>query len=177
MTVSFQTPTLETERLILRAPKPSDSDAFIKAYAADRMKWAGGPKTAKEAWRLLGLEIGHWVLRGFGMFVVTLKGEDHPRGIVGHWFPHGWAEKEVGWVLLNPEDEGKGIAREAAETCLAHAFGPLGWDTAVSYIHPDNAASISLAERLGAKLDADAPLPEVDGPCLVYRHPRPEGML
>jgi RimJ/RimL family protein N-acetyltransferase len=176
MSVTFSTPTLETERLVLRAPKPSDTEVFVEAYAADRMKWAGGPKTPKEAWRLFGLEIGHWVLRGFGMFVVTLKGEDHPRGIVGNWFPHGWAEKEVGWVILNPADEGKGIAYEAAKACVAHAFGPLGWKTAVSYIHPVNASSIALAERLGARLDPDAPMPEVDSPCVIYRHPKPAGL-
>ena len=173
MTVAFSAPTLETERLLLRAPKPADADRFMQAYGAERMKYVGGPKTPAEAWRLLGLEIGHWIMRGYGMFAVTLKGEDRLCGIVGHWYPQGWAETEIGWVILDPEDEGKGIAYEAAKACVDHAFGPLGWDTAVSYIHPDNAASIALAERLGATLDPDAPLPETDKPCLVYRHPRP----
>ena len=61
----------------------------------------------------------------------------------------------------------------AAAAARDHAFGALGWETAVSYIDPDNIRSVALAERLGARHD-----PEARGPgensCLVYRHPRPE---
>ncbi len=174
MSVVFQTPTLETERLILRPPKPSDAPTFMAFYATERSQYTGGPKTARRAWDFFGTEIGHWVMNGFGMFVVTLKGDDTPLGIVGHWYPHGWAEKEVGWVLFDAAHEGKGIAREAAEACVAYAYDTLGWDTVVSYIAPENDASIKLAERLGAKLDANAPKPESSGPCLIYRHPIPE---
>jgi RimJ/RimL family protein N-acetyltransferase len=52
----------------------------------------------------------------------------------------------------------------------AHAFRDLGWTTAVSYIDPDNARSIALAERLGAVRDRGARQPVFDKPCLVYRH-------
>lgn len=50
------------------------------------------------------------------------------------------------------------------------------WDqgikTLVSYIDPANARSIALAERLGARHDPDAPLPEGETPeeTIVYRH-------
>ena len=77
------------------------------------------------------------------------------------------------WVLFGAAHEGQGIAREAATACIAHAFDTLGWDTAVSYIAPENAASIALAERLGATLDPDAPQPETTYPILIYRHPNP----
>lgn len=172
--VTFTTPSLETERLILRAPKPSDTEAFMAFYATDRSEFTGGPKTAREAWNFFGTEIGHWVMNGFGMFVVTLKGDDTPLGIVGHWYPHGWAEKEVGWVLFDQAYEGKGFAQEAAQACIAYAFETLGWTTVVSYIAPENTASVKLAERLGAVLDGDAPKPATSNPCLIYRHPKPE---
>ncbi|TMV69267.1 GNAT family N-acetyltransferase, partial [Thioclava sp. BHET1] len=81
--------------------------------------------------------------------------------------------REMGWSLWSAEGEGRGYAREAARAVIAHAFGPLGWDTAVSYIAPDNARSIALAERLGAIRDDSAAHPG-DTPCLVYRHPKPE---
>ena len=173
MSVTFATPTLETERLILRGFKASDADVFVAAFAEQRMEYAGGPMTPKLAWRHFAANIGHWVARGFGMFIVTRKDDDTPLGIVGHWFPHSWAEREVGWVLFDADHEGKGIAREAATACIAHAFDTLGWDTAVSYIAPENAASIALAERLGATLDPDAPQPETTYPILIYRHPNP----
>ena len=101
--------------------------------------------------------------------------DDTPLGIVGHWYPWGWPETEVGWVLFDSAHEGKGYATEAARRCVTHAWDALGWDTAVSYIAKDNLASVRVAERLGATLDADAAAPNPDKPCLVYRHPRPEG--
>lgn len=174
MTVTFSTPTLETERLILRGPKPSDAATFIEAFGQDRMKYAGGPKTPREAWNFFGTEIGHWVMNGFGMFVVTWKNDDTPLGIVGHWYPFGWAEKEVGWVLFDQKHEGKGIAAEAAKACVQYARENLGWDEVVSYISPENTGSIKLAESLGARHDPAAPQPETTNPCLVFRHPKPE---
>ncbi|WP_298839844.1 GNAT family N-acetyltransferase [uncultured Roseobacter sp.] len=170
----FDTPVLETERLVLRAPAPADADAFMAFYQTDRARFVGGPMTPRQAWNFFGTEIGHWVMRGFGMFTVTRRGSDAPLGIVGHWYPHGWPEKEVGWVLFDATSEGQGIAREAARACLDHAWTVLGWDTIVSYIDRGNNASVRLAERLGAALDTGATIPNPEKDVLVYRHPRPE---
>lgn len=174
MSVTFQTPTLETERLVLRGPKPSDADIFIAFYGTDRARFVGGPMGPKGAWGFFATEIGHWTIRGYGMFVVTLKGDDTPLGIVGHWCPHGWPETEIGWVLFDKENEGKGIAYEAAKACIDHAWNVLKWDTIVSYISFGNDASVALAERLGAVKDSAAPQPKPDDPCFVYRHPKPD---
>ncbi|MEL6197391.1 MAG: GNAT family N-acetyltransferase, partial [Pseudomonadota bacterium] len=146
---AIEIPTLETERLILRAPLPRDAEASIGFMMSERSKFVGGPQTRNKAWRSFALEIGHWVLRGFGMWTVTLKGDDRALGIVGCWYPEGWPEKEIGWTLLE-EAEGKGITQEAALAARAHAYGTLGWPTAVSYIDHGNDRSIALAERLGA---------------------------
>lgn len=174
MSVTFTTPTLETERLILRGPRPADVPVFMEFYGTDRAQFVGGPMQPWQSWGFFGTEMGHWIMRGYGMFVVTHKGDDTPLGIVGHWYPQGWPETEIGWVLFSEDHEGKGIAFEAAQACIDHAWNVLKWDTIVSYIDPNNAASIALAERLGATLDPDAEYckPGKDG--LVYRHPRPE---
>ncbi|MEL6889235.1 MAG: GNAT family N-acetyltransferase, partial [Pseudomonadota bacterium] len=108
-----------------------------------------------------------------GMFSVTRHGDDAALGIVGHWYPRGWPEKEVGWVLFDPGSEGQGIAYEAAQACIDHAWTTLEWPTIVSYISHGNDASVALAKRLGATPDADAARPHPDRPCHVYRHPRP----
>ena len=63
------------------------------------------------------------------------------------------------------------MAAEAARAVLAHVFGTLGWTTAVSYISPQNARSIALAERLGAVRDAGAAGPAESD--LVFRHSPP----
>ena len=168
------TPVLTTERLTLRAPAPQDAEAFVAFYGTARSKYVGGPMGARMAWNFFGTEIGHWAIRGFGMFTVTRKGDDTPLGIAGHWYPHGWPETELGWVLFDSATEGTGLAHEAAEACLDHAWTVLEWQETVSYIAPENHRSVALAERLGAKLDKNAPQPKPDKPCLVYRHPKPK---
>ncbi len=165
------TPILETRRLVLRAPEPGDwpdFDAFLASPRADFIR--SGDYALGQTWRAFGHVIGHWVLRGFGNFVFTLKGSGRALGMAGPWFPAGWPEREIGWTVWTPEAEGKGYAFEAARAARAFAFDALGWDTAVSYIDPANARSIALAERLGAARDDAARHPAGDRPCLVYRH-------
>ena len=165
------TPTLETERLILRAPGPQDWPASAAFLASGRARFVGGPADEGQAWRIFGHVVGHWVLRGFGLFVFCDKARDRALGTAGPWYPATWPEGEIGWTLWHAEDEGQGYAFEAAQAARAHAYGALGWQTAVSYIAPDNARSIALAERLGAVRDDDAA--RVDADDIVYRHPAP----
>lgn len=167
-------PTLTTERLTLRGPEPRDAEAFIAYFATERSQFTGGPMSRREAWRSFAVEIGHWQLLGFGMWTITEKGADTALGVVGLWYPEGWPEKELGWMLW-PEAEGRGIAQEAALRARAHAFDTLGWTTAVSYIAPGNTRSIALAERLDAIHDDTAKYPG-DTPCHVYRHPAPDAL-
>jgi len=172
------TPVIETERLTLRAPAPQDAESFVAFYGTERSQFVGGPLEPRPAWNFFCTEIGHWAVNGFGMFTVTRKGDDRAIGLVGHWYPLGWPEKEVGWVIGDPAAEGQGIAYEAARACVDHAYCVLGWDTVVSYIAPANARSIALAERLGAARDTSATPPARKTPdapdALVYRHPVPE---
>ena len=165
-------PTLTTDRLTLRGFRPADTDTFVDYFQTDRSRYTGGPKSAKEAWRYLACHIGHWGLRGYGMFAVTRRDSDAIIGMMGHWFPLGWAEREIGYILFNPADEGQGLAAEGVRACIDHAYGALGWDTAVSYIDPANTASIRLAERVGATRDDAAPKPDTAYDVVIYRHRR-----
>ncbi|WP_341863692.1 GNAT family N-acetyltransferase [Gymnodinialimonas sp. 57CJ19] len=162
-------PVLHTKRLTLRGPEPGDWPGFRDYFASERAAYTGGQKDEKQAWTIFAAEFGHWAIRGFGMWTVEHAGT--PVGIVGCWYPAGWPEKEIGWMLWE-NAEGKGIAFEAAQAVRAHCYGPFGWTSAVSYIHRDNARSIALAERLGCQLDAAATHPNPDA--LVYRHPSPQ---
>ncbi len=168
------TPVLETERLTLRAPVAADWPIYRDFALSDRARYVRPPDVDEErAWRMFASMIGHWVLRGWGSFVFTLKGETRPLGMVGPWFPQGWPEREILWMAWDTACEGKGYVAEAVDATLDHAFGALGWDTAVSYIDPQNTRSIRLAERLGARRDPDAPASKLaESPVLlVYRHP------
>lgn len=166
------TPVLVSDRLVLRAPVVADFDAYAGFMAAPRADLVGGPMTRAQAWRYFGHHVGHWALRGYGTFVMTPKSGGAALGMIMAWQPEGYPEREIGWCLFTDEADGKGYAGEGARAVLAHVFRDLGWDTAVSYIAAENAASIRLAERLGAVFDPDAPQADPADPDRIYRHRR-----
>ncbi|MEM9138757.1 MAG: GNAT family N-acetyltransferase [Pseudomonadota bacterium] len=158
---------LETERLILRPPKPQDLDGYLTFITSERAEYVGRKKTRFAGWKAFSAEAGHWTLYGYGPWAVTLKGSDTSVGHVGVWHPEGFPERELGWLLWDGA-EGRGIAYEAAIAARDHDYDTHGTKTLVSYIDKRNARSIALAERLGAVLDeAAAPL---DPGTITYRH-------
>lgn len=162
-----QIPRLETDRLSLRAPRLADFDAHGALLATERARYLGGPFDAVTAWRDFGADVGSWVLHGFGYWSIEERGSGAFVGVAGLSKPSYFPEREVGWIL-QADFEGRGYAFEAARAAIDYAFRTLGWPTLVSYIDHDNARSIALAERLGARPDPDAARPEpID---LVYRH-------
>jgi RimJ/RimL family protein N-acetyltransferase len=167
-------PTLETARLILRGPAARDF-APVAGFYADPVRAAGfgGTLSTNEAWRWFASMIGHWALRGFGFWMVDTRAGETV-GMVGLWEPEGWQEPELGWVMF-AGGEGYGFAQEAARAVRSHAYAALGFTTLCSNILPGNTRSISLAERLGARLEARVDNVSM-GAVLVYRHPGPEGL-
>ncbi len=165
-------PTLETKRMILRAPVADDQDGFAAFLMSARAIYAGGTQDRTEAIAEFQEMIDFWNTAELGTFTMARKGNGLAIGHVGGLKPEGWPETEIGWSIWRDEDEGKGFASEAATAVLDYAFNNLGWNTAVSYVAPDNKRSIRMIERLGAGLDLDAAKPE-GLTCLVYRHPHP----
>ena len=165
-------PVIVTEQLVLRPPRAEDFGAYAEFAASERAAFVGGGNLDRgAAWRNFAAFTGQWALLGFGMFTVTERETGKPIGMTGPWYPADWPEREIGWLLWDPAQEGRGIASEMARAARAHVYSDLGWPTAVSYIHPDNTRSIALAERLGAVLDEAAAKPRPHA--LVYRHPAP----
>lgn len=169
-------PELTTDRLILRRPQPKDWEPFRDFLMSERSKGVGGPQPLGAAWRAFAAELGHWEIRGYGMWTVTRKGDDTGIGMIGPWVPDDWPETEIGWMIWSADAEGTGIAFEAAAAAVDHAWHVLKWDTVVSYVAYDNTRSAALARRLGAEIDPDAPQPKPEKPCNVFRHPKPEAL-
>lgn len=164
-------PSFETDRLILRGPSMDDFEPFAAFYASDRAKFVGGPLGKEGSWRMLAMEIGHWMLKGYGRWTVVLKDTGEPIGMIGPFCPHGWPEPEIGWDLFNGF-EGKGYATEAALAARTYAYDILGWDTAISLVKTGNEGSAAVALRLGAKPDGEF-THERHGTMTIYRHPAP----
>lgn len=164
-------PTLETERLTLRAPQVEDAATYEAFYASPRASFVGGPLTAERAWRSLAQEAGHWVLRGYGRWTLVEKATGEVVGCAGLWFPGGFPERELGWDLFDGAT-GKGFATEAGRAARDYAYGTLGWTTVISLIANGNDGSVGVAKRLGAKLDGTFDHAHF-GPTQVWRHPAP----
>jgi RimJ/RimL family protein N-acetyltransferase len=166
-------PVLTTARLTLRAPQAGDFEAIADFLGSERARYVGGQRSRREAWRTLAMHLGHWTLRGYGMWGVEETATGAYVGEVGLHNPEGCIAAEIGWWVVVPAQEGKGFAYEAAVAARRYAYGVAGWREAFSVIDPENVRSIRLAERLGATLDREVGA-DAGGPALVYRHPAPE---
>ncbi|HZB92318.1 MAG TPA: GNAT family N-acetyltransferase [Stellaceae bacterium] len=142
-------PTLETERLRLRAWREEDFEPFARMMAdADVARFIGGVLSRTDAWRAMAVLVGHWALRGHGLWAVERKSDGAFLGRVGLWRPEGWPGLEVGWALDRPY-WGEGYATEAAKASLDYGFRNYPVPRLVSTIEPENLPSQRVAERLG----------------------------
>lgn len=164
-------PVLTTERLVMRAPKPSDLDAYAGFRASEAARFVGGPNTRWESWIQLCAIAGQWTLRGFGRWILAEPETDRPLGVVGIHFPDTWPEPEIGWSMF-AAGEGRGLAFEAAKAARDYAYGTLGWTRIVSLIDPANTRSLALGKRLGCVEEGVYQHPDF-GALHVWRHLSP----
>ncbi|MEM9704676.1 MAG: GNAT family N-acetyltransferase [Pseudomonadota bacterium] len=142
-----------TERLILKQPTPADADPFIALMAdpavAATLTLDGKPQDTREAWRGFAALLGHWDIRGYGMFSVFRRDTGDWIGRIGPYFPGGWPGLEIGWSLTSP-NWGHGFAVEAAARSAAWIFDrEPSLERVISLIEPRNTASQRVAQRLG----------------------------
>ncbi len=161
-------PRLNTERLSLRRPAMEDFPVYAAFLAGKRSIFMGGPLPERRAWSWFCNDVAQWTLLGIGGLIIVRRDEDTPIGQVAVCHGPIFPEPELGWFLFDGH-EGKGYATEAARAMRNWAFRRRGLTSLVSYIDPENAASIAVAERLGAARDPGAATP-FDEPTLVFRH-------
>ena len=151
---------LETERLRMRWFRESDFEQFCKmTFNAEVMRFLGDGKPMDElnSWRQMATFMGHWYLRGYGIWAVEEKSTANLVGRIGFMNPTGWPGFELGWTLAR-DSWGKGYATEAARRALEYAFTEMDRDHVISLIAPANVASVKVAERLGEKVEGETQL-------------------
>ena len=165
-------PRIETERLLLRGFEERDLGAYAAITAnPEVMRYMGrGPFDREEAWREIALYLGHFELRGYTHWALELLETGELVGRCGPWFPEGWPELEVGW-LLGREHWGKGYATEAAGAALEFVWDELDAERAVSMVVPGNDRSVRVARRLGGRPDGRATLRGIETNVYAYERP------
>jgi len=126
------------------------ADVEVMRYLGD-----GKPLARPDTWRQIAMILGHWQLRGYGLFALEEKATGTLIGRTGIFEPEGWPGFEVGWMLRR-QSWGKGYATEAARRVLRYAFTEMDREHVISLIREANAPSIRVAERLGERLEGRA---------------------
>jgi RimJ/RimL family protein N-acetyltransferase len=158
---SLEAPALATERLTLRMLHESDYEEYYELHKDPEVTryTVRAQLNRMDAWRHLAMVVGHWHLRGFGMWGVFEKETGRLAGRVGFYQPDGWPDFELGWTF-GRAFWGKGYATEAARRCVEFAFEEMGRDHLISLIDPANVASIRVAERIGETLQDEVEIGE-----------------
>ena len=161
--------SLETDRLLLRAPIPEDADALAPMYAdPEVMRYVGDGRTLSRAdtERSVRRMIDRWNADGFGLFTTVRKEDEAVIGRVGllvwnsdTWEPTtraeaagGPSEVEVGYTL-GRDYWGQGFATEAAGAVRDYALGELGAGRLIALIIHGNTASENVARKLGLEYE------------------------
>jgi len=149
-------PVIETPRLRLRRHRLEDFPACREMWADTSVtQFIGGqPLTAEQAWMKFLRNCGHWPLLGFGFWVLEEKSTGAFAGEVGLAYfyreltPPAENLREAGWVLA-PSMQGKGYATEAVNAALSWSDTRFSDPRTMCLIHPDNLASIKVAQKCG----------------------------
>jgi RimJ/RimL family protein N-acetyltransferase len=179
-----EAPTLETQRLVLRAHRVSDYDDGFALWAdPEVVRYIGGrTATPEDAWARLLRYAGHWSLLGYGFWAAVEKATGRYIGDVGLGDFHRAFDPpaasfedgvpEAGWAFA-VDAHGKGYATEAMTAGLAWSDAHLAPVATVCIVHPDNTGSLSVARKCGF-----VPAETIDfrgEPTAILRRPRPAG--
>lgn len=156
----------------MRGFRQSDINEYaaICADAAVVKYLSGGPMSREEAWRHMAMILGHWELRGYGMWAVEEKASGHLLGRIGLLNPEDWPGLELGWTL-GKQHWHRGFATEGARAALEHAFSNIGAERIISLIRKENRASTRVAERVGERFEREVQFKGSD--VLMYSISRP----
>ena len=163
MHTDLPTIVLRTERLTLRHMAATDA-AFMLDLLNDEawIRFIGdrGVRTLDQARNYILKGPVEMVERlGFGFYVVELKETGCPVGVCGLAKRDFLDDVDVGYAFAAPY-RGQGYAFEAASAVMAHARDDIGLTRIVATVRPDNAASITLLEKLGLRFERVLDRPE-----------------
>jgi len=144
-------PTITTSRLVLRALSAKDLDPLYQVFGGkDVMRYfpSTDVPTRDQVQKMISHQLKHWDEHGFGWWALEPREKNELIGWSGLQFLPETDEIEVAY-LLAPAYWGQGLATEAAKASLRYGFEELGLENVVAIVHPENAASRRVIEKLG----------------------------
>ncbi|HEV2549802.1 MAG TPA: GNAT family N-acetyltransferase [Stellaceae bacterium] len=111
--------------------------------------WATARRRTAPRRAIAGM-LGHWALRGYGFFALEEKASGAFIGWSGLLNPEGSPGIEIAWGIA-PDRWRQGFATEAATAVVHYAADTLHLTRLISLIHPENVASIRVAEKIGER--------------------------
>jgi len=162
---------IETDRLILRAFREDDRDAFAAINGDPRVnEWLGGPISRVQSDATLNRINAQIAADGFGFFAAERKADARLVGMIGlRRNPAGPAPIaiELGWRLA-PDTQGSGLATEGAKAALDWGFANLAEDEVLAWTASTNVRSQAVMRRIGMRPD---PTRDFDHTGLPEDHP------
>lgn len=145
-------PRLQGERIVLRGFTRTDRNALFALFSDSRVTryWSHHAWTEiTQAQRYLNGIARGWRDGSLQQWAIADLQTDQAIGSLTFYdIVPAHARAGIGYAL-QPDHWGKGLAAEAVDLALRHAFGNLGWMRIEADTDPDNAASIRLLERVG----------------------------
>lgn len=147
-------PTIQTSRLVLRAFTGADAAPLHQIMGEPgvlRYFPNQEPPSMDRVARMVASQLAHWQEHGYGWWAVQRRAETGLIGWAGLQYLPETDETEVAYLLAKAY-WGQGLATEAARASLDFAFDGLGLEQIVGIVHPENAASQGVLEKLGMTL-------------------------
>ena len=147
---------ISTERLRLRPYRLSDHGDMHALMSRPEVHLypQRDPFSEEESWTRLLRHLGHWAEFGYGFLAVEDRATGRFIGEAGFsFFRRGLGEAysqtpEATWTIA-PEHQGQGYASEAAAAAHDWADRTLSLGRTLCMIHPANAPSLAVADKLG----------------------------
>jgi [ribosomal protein S5]-alanine N-acetyltransferase len=146
-------PILQTERLVLREITEDDAPTLFAIHGnGDAMRWFGNdPLPNLEGALALVESFASWrrMPNPGTRWAIQITGEPGLIGTCGLFrWNRNWRACEIGYEL-SVAHQGNGYMTEAANRIIEWGFEAMQLNRIQAGIHPDNAASLILARRLG----------------------------
>jgi [ribosomal protein S5]-alanine N-acetyltransferase len=144
-------PILTTSRLRLRQFREDDVEAMHACFTnVEAMRYWNTPvharriETERAVRRFIDCTPSY-----YRFWAVADKTTDECLGLVNYHDGHIRNKRAAIGYIVDPGHCRQGVATEAVSAMVEFCFGELGLHRLQAFIHPDNAASLKLIERLG----------------------------